>query len=162
MYTYVFHQPVKTKPKHILHLSAEERRRFLDSFDNVYSDIDGVVWDMRHKVPLAGEGFAALQAAGKPITFITNNSVRTVEETVLSFQKIGLQVTPEQIWHPAKTMVHYLQSIKFVGCIYIIATPPFKAYLRDAGFQLIDGVSKSPLKILPPNLIIIIAAQSSH
>lgn len=135
----------------------------MDSFDNVYSDIDGVVWDMRHKVPQAAEGFVALQAAGKPITFITNNSVRTVEETVLSFQKIGLQVTPEQIWHPAKTMVHYLQSIKFVGCIYIIATPPFKAYLRDAGFQLIDGVRRISIKNTSSILIIIIiAAQSSH
>lgn len=119
---------------------------------------------MRHRVPQAGEGFAALQRAGKPLTFITNNSVRTVEETVQSFQKIGMQVTPEQIWYPAKTMVHYLQSTKFNGPIYIIATPTFKAHLRDAGFQFIDGVSESqiPKKNLFHTKRIVIPAQSSH
>lgn len=115
----------------------------MDSFDNVYSDIDGVVWCMKHTIPQAPDAFAALQRAGKPTTFISNNSVRAVEDTVKSFQNVGMQVTPEQVWHPAKTMVHYLRSIQFDGLIYIIATANFKAHLTDAGFQLIDGVSKS-------------------
>ncbi|KAH8397830.1 hypothetical protein KR222_003450, partial [Zaprionus bogoriensis] len=127
------------QPQHILQLSAEQRRRFLASFDNVYSDIDGVVWNIKQRVPLAGEAFAALQRAGKPLTFITNNSVRSVEGTVLGFEKSGLQVTPQQIWHPAQSLVQYLRSTRFEGLIYCIATPLFKAQLRDAGFQLIDG-----------------------
>lgn len=71
-----------------------------------------------------------------------------MEDTVKSFQNVGMQVTPEQLWHPAKTMVHYLRSIQFDGLIYIIATANFKAHLTEAGFQLIDGVSKYPYKIL--------------
>lgn len=139
----VFQKQVKARPKHILHLSAEERRRFLDSFDSVYSDIDGVVWDMKHRVPQAAEGLKALQRAGKTVTFLSNNSVRKMEDTVQQFEKIGLEVTPEQIWHPAKTTVHYLNSIQFKGVIYIIASPHFKAHLREAGYEMIDGVSES-------------------
>lgn len=115
----------------------------MDSFDNVYSDIDGVVWSMKHTIPQATEAFAALQRVGKPLNFISNNSLRAVEDTLKSFHNIGMQVKPEQLWHPAKTMVHYLRSIKFDGLIYIIATANFKAHLSEAGFQLIDGVSKS-------------------
>lgn len=115
----------------------------MDSFDNVYSDIDGVVWDMKHRVPQAAEGLTALQRAGKPVTFISNNSVRKMEDTVQQFKKVGLEVTPEQIWHPAKTTVHYLNSIQFKGPIYIIACPLFKAHLREAGYDLIEGVSES-------------------
>ncbi|EDV45991.1 pyridoxal phosphate phosphatase [Drosophila erecta] len=127
------------KPQHILQLSEEQRSSFVDSFDRVISDIDGVLWTLEHSVPRAADGYAALQRIGKQLTFVTNNSVRTVEQCVKSFAKIGMQVQPEQIWHPAQSIVSYLQSIKFQGLIYIIASQQFKAVLREAGFQLLDG-----------------------
>ncbi|XP_034489673.1 pyridoxal phosphate phosphatase [Drosophila innubila] len=127
------------KPQHILELNVEEKRRFVESFDRVYSDIDGVIWTMEYNVPNAADGYAALEHAGKAITYVTNNSARTVESTVSRFAKLDMQVSPEQIWHPAQTLIYYLRSINFDGLIYIIATPKFKALLRDAGYQLIDG-----------------------
>ncbi|EDX02470.1 chronophin [Drosophila yakuba] len=127
------------KPQHILQLSEEQRSSFVDSFDRVLSDIDGVLWTLEHSVPRAADGYAALQRIGKKLTFLTNNSVRTVEQCVQKFAKIGMQVRPEQIWHPARSVVSYLQSIKFQGLIYIIASQQFKAVLREAGFQLLDG-----------------------
>ena len=129
------------QPQHILKLSAEQRRRFVDSFDRVFSDIDGVIYNMEVNVPMADQAYAALERAGKHITYVTNNSVRTVSQTVRRLAEANLQVEPEQIWHPAQTLVYYLRSIQFDGLIYIIATPQFKAVLREAGFQLIDGVS---------------------
>ncbi|KAH8287720.1 hypothetical protein KR054_011848, partial [Drosophila jambulina] len=128
-----------TKPKHILQLTEEERRSFCDSFDRVFSDIDGVLWALESLVPHAADGYTALERIGKQLTFVTNNSVRTLEQCVRRFAKIGLQVKPEQIWHPAQSIVEYLQRIKFEGLIYIIASQPFKAVLRAAGFQLLDG-----------------------
>lgn len=82
----------------------------------------------------------ALEKTGKELTFVTNNSVRTVEQAVRHFEKIGMSVRPEQITHPSQNTVDYLRQINFQGLIYIIASPPFKAVLREAGFQLIDGV----------------------
>ncbi|XP_043659721.1 chronophin [Drosophila teissieri] len=127
------------KPQHILQLSEEQRSSFVDSFDRVLSDIDGVLWTLEHSVPRAADGYTALQRIGKQLTFVTNNSVRTVEQCVQKFAKIGLQVQPEKIWHPAQSVVSYLQSIQFQGLIYIIASQQFKAVLREAGFQLLDG-----------------------
>ncbi|KAH8303406.1 hypothetical protein KR059_009895, partial [Drosophila kikkawai] len=135
----------KTKPKHILQLSEEERRSFCDSFDHVFSDIDGVLWALENLVPHAADGYKALERIGKQLTFVTNNSVRTMDQCVRRFAKIGLQVKPEQIWHPAQSIVEYLQRIKFEGLIYIIASQPFKAVLREAGFQLLDGESYESL-----------------
>ncbi|XP_017063844.1 pyridoxal phosphate phosphatase [Drosophila eugracilis] len=127
------------KPQHILQLSEEQRSSFVGSFDRVLSDIDGVLWTMEHNIPRAADGYAALERKGKQITFVTNNSVRTVNNCVRRFAKIGMQVQPEQIWHPAQSIVNYLRSINFQGLIYIIATQPFKEVLREAGFQLLDG-----------------------
>ncbi|EDW57388.2 chronophin isoform X1 [Drosophila virilis] len=129
----------KSQPQHILKLSAEQRRRFVDSFDRVYSDIDGVIYTLKVNVPNADQAYAALERAGKQLTFVTNNSARNVDDTVKRFAMANMQVKPEQIWHPAQTMVYYLQSIKFEGLIYIIASPEFKRVLREAGYQLIDG-----------------------
>ncbi|XP_034118508.1 chronophin [Drosophila nasuta] len=130
---------VASRPRHILQLSTEEKRRFVDSFDRVFTDIDGVIFTLQHNVPHAPDGFAALQKAGKPITYVTNNSARAVESTVRSFAQVGMEVQKEQIWHPAQSIVHYLRSINFDGLIYIIASPKFKQVLHDAGFQMIDG-----------------------
>jgi len=96
---------------------------------------------MEHNVPRAADGYAALERTGKHLTFVTNNSVRTVDQCIRRFAKIGMQVQPEQIWHPAQSIINYLRGINFQGLIYIIASPPFKAVLREAGFQLLDGVS---------------------
>ncbi|KAH8262250.1 hypothetical protein KR026_009333, partial [Drosophila bipectinata] len=126
-------------PQHILQLSEEQKNKFIDSFDRVVSDIDGVIWDMYNTVPGAPEAFLALKGIGKEAIFVTNNSVRTVEQAVRHFEKIGVPVRPEQITHPAQSTVNYLRGINFQGLIYIIASPPYKAVLREAGFQLIDG-----------------------
>lgn len=135
------------QPQHILQLSAEQRRQFVDSFDWVFSDIDGVIYNLDTEVPNASQAYAALERAGKRLTYVTNNSVRTSEKTVRRFAKSNLQVAPQQIWHPAQTLVYYLRSIKFEGLIYIMASPQFKAVLQEAGFQLLDGVSSSALAI---------------
>ncbi|XP_017156457.1 pyridoxal phosphate phosphatase [Drosophila miranda] len=127
------------KPQHILQLSEEQRDRFVGSFDRVLSDIDGVLWSMEYTVPRAVDGYTALQRAGKEVSFVTNNSVRTMEQCIGHFEKLGLQVAPEQVWHPAQSIVLYLRDIQFEGLIYIIASAPFKAVLREAGFQLLDG-----------------------
>ncbi|KAH8276083.1 hypothetical protein KR018_002380, partial [Drosophila ironensis] len=129
----------QSKPQHILHLSEDQRRKFFDSFDQVVSDIDGVVCDKHSTFPGVPEGFLALQRIGKPLTFVTNNSVRTVDQAVEQFAKSGMAVRPEQIVHPAQTTVDYLKEIKFQGLIYVMASPQFKAILRAAGFQIIDG-----------------------
>ncbi|KAH8409126.1 hypothetical protein KR009_008353, partial [Drosophila setifemur] len=129
----------QAKPQNLLQLDEQQRSRFLDSFDRVISDIDGVVWSMESMVPNAAEGYKALERIGKPVQFVTNNSVRSVGQIVRRFDKLGMTVQPEQISHPAQAIVDYLRGIKFEGLIYIIASSPFKKVLSDAGLQLIDG-----------------------
>ncbi|XP_017086098.1 pyridoxal phosphate phosphatase-like [Drosophila eugracilis] len=130
-------------PQHLLQLSEDQRRNFADSFDSVFSDIDGVLWTMKDSIPNSAEGYAALEKNGKQLTYVTNNSVLTEEQRIKRFAEIGMQVLPEQIWHPAKSIVAYLRGIDFQGLIYVIASPSFKTVLCEAGFQLLDGPNES-------------------
>ncbi|XP_023034864.1 chronophin isoform X1 [Drosophila willistoni] len=127
------------KPKHIKELSKEERQKFFDSFDLVLCDCDGVVWHpFRDFIPGSARAIDQLQRLHrKKLTFVTNNSVSSLEEHLEKFAKQGqLNITKNQIVHPAQTICDHLKKIQFKGLIYCLATPPFRQLLIEAGFQL--------------------------
>ncbi|XP_065365930.1 chronophin [Calliphora vicina] len=126
-------------PKNILKLTSDEKRKFLDSFDHVFSDIDGVVWNMSHNIEGSADGYKELRQAGKHLTFITNNSVRAEELCIQKLRKNNIEIEADNVMHPAKSIVEYLNSIKFEGLIYVLASEEFKNVLRRAGYKILDG-----------------------
>lgn len=125
--------------KHILHLSKDERRAFLNSFDTLMSDCDGVLWNFTGPIPGVDTALKLLRAHGKKLAFISNNGMRTMKEYKKKFQLLGIDAMEEEIVHPALTTVHYLKSIHMQDAVYCIGTEVFKDYLRKAGFQVLDG-----------------------
>ncbi|XP_073835490.1 glycerol-3-phosphate phosphatase [Musca autumnalis] len=127
------------QPKNILQLTADEKRKFLDSFDFVFSDIDGVVWNVTDTIDGSGDGFNALREAGKKLTFITNNSVRPEEQCVEKLKRNKIDIDAHDLIHPSKSIIEYLKSIKFEGTIYAIASESIKNALKKEGFQILEG-----------------------
>ncbi|XP_055615784.1 uncharacterized protein LOC129761948 [Toxorhynchites rutilus septentrionalis] len=138
--------------RHILDLSAQERQAFVQSFDHILTDCDGVLWTVYEPIPNVGDALTTLLANGKTIRYITNNSVRPFESYATQLGSIGIKLEPTDLIHPAVSIVQYLNSIHFEGPIYCLATESFKSTLRAAGFGLIDGptdpVEESFKKIL--------------
>ncbi|XP_055616534.1 uncharacterized protein LOC129769869 [Toxorhynchites rutilus septentrionalis] len=129
----------KEKIRHLLDLSKAEKRAFLDSFDMILSDCDGVVWNFTGPIPGVNKALQLLKQKGKKIAFISNNGMRTMEEYKQNFSKLGIDVSERDIIHPALTTVKYLKSIKMQDAVYCIGTEIFKDYLRNAGFTVLDG-----------------------
>ncbi|XP_058819557.1 uncharacterized protein LOC131682228 [Topomyia yanbarensis] len=127
--------------QHILELTLQERKDFVDSFDCVICDCDGVLWTVFEPIAGIADALATLRAHGKTIRYITNNSVRSFESYVTQFQSLGVTLEPSDLIHPAVSVVRYLKSTNFEGLIYCIATETFKSILREAGFELLDGPS---------------------
>ncbi|XP_013115800.1 glycerol-3-phosphate phosphatase [Stomoxys calcitrans] len=127
------------KPRHLLALSTEEKRTFLDSIDHVFSDIDGVVWNVTEVIDGSSAGFQALRDVGKKLTFVTNNSVRPEEQCLAKLKKTGIEIDADNLIHPGKSIAEYLTSIKFEGLIYAIASNSIKDLLRNEGFQVKEG-----------------------
>lgn len=125
--------------RHILELTAEERKEFVDSFDCVICDCDGVLWTVFDPIPGIAEALDALRSHGKTLRYITNNSVRTFDHYAAQFRTLGITLTPSDIIHPALAVARHLKSIEFEGLIYCMATAPFKTVLSQAGFNLLDG-----------------------
>ncbi|EAA06320.5 AGAP000094-PA [Anopheles gambiae str. PEST] len=139
--------------RHILQLSQEQARHFIDSFDTVLLDCDGVLWTVFDAIPGADKALQLLQTHGKRVKFITNNSVRPFASYRQQLLALGLDVQESDIVHPARSIVQYLRAHQFDGLIYCLGTEQFKSGLREAGYRLIDG----PHQPLPESFRQIIA-----
>lgn len=123
-------------------MSTEEREDFINSFDVVFSDIDGVIWNAMPPGLIAGvpAGIKFLESKGKKVIFVTNNSIRPIREQIERFHEYGMPVKAEDVIHPAQSIVEYLKQIDFEGLIYCLASSSFKDHLRNAGYELLEGV----------------------
>ncbi|XP_052860646.1 uncharacterized protein LOC128267770 [Anopheles cruzii] len=128
-----------TSIRHILDLSKDEQKSFLNSFDTLMSDCDGVLWNFTGPIPGVDRALQLLRADGKKLAFISNNGMRTMDEYRKKFNALGIDVKQDEIVHPALTTVHYLKSIDMHDAVYCIGTEVFKDYLRRAGFAVLDG-----------------------
>ncbi|XP_030386602.1 phosphoglycolate phosphatase 1B, chloroplastic [Scaptodrosophila lebanonensis] len=134
-----------SKPKYLKDLNAEQLQTFCTSFDTVFCDCDGVVWyTLGDFIPGSADAIRQLQLQGKQLTFVTNNSICSVERHIQRFARAQLKIDKQQIVHPAQTVCDYLKSQNFEGLIYCLATASFKELLLSQGFHLVpeqqDGV----------------------
>lgn len=79
------------KVLHILKLSAKQQREFVNSFDVVMCDCDGVMWLVSSPLFRTGEAVNVLKADGKRVLFVTNNSVRSDKDYINKFIENGVK-----------------------------------------------------------------------
>ncbi|XP_049301608.1 uncharacterized protein LOC125775136 [Anopheles funestus] len=127
--------------KNLLKLPIEEKERFFDSFDMVQTDCDGVLWLLGEPFDGVERSIRALRTNGKRVVFVSNNSVRTMEDYRAKLYKLtDHTVDDEDVIHPAKIVIQYLRERKFDDALcYVIGSTNFKNCLREAGIQIIDG-----------------------
>ncbi|XP_059617942.1 uncharacterized protein LOC132262632 [Phlebotomus argentipes] len=125
--------------RHISDLSYEEKIVFLRSFDTIMTDCDGVLWSALRDIPGIGAALNALEASGKRIIYVSNNSTRPAEEYKEKISKLGVQFKYENLVHPMLSIIYYLRKINFQGLIYVIGTTHTKNLIREAGFKVLDG-----------------------
>lgn len=78
--------------------SKEKAESFIDQFDTFLFDCDGVLWLGTHLLPYVKETLDMLQAKGKQVVFVTNNSTKSRMAYTKKFASFGLTVSQEQIF----------------------------------------------------------------
>ncbi|XP_059052963.1 uncharacterized protein LOC131847404 [Achroia grisella] len=127
-----------TGPVNLLDVSKDEFRDFLDSFDHIFSDCDGVIWS---NTPLDGSGefFKLMKKHGKTVHYVSNNSIRSKENYEAKFKASGITDGYENLTVPSVAMAEYLKSLNFNKTVYCVTNPQTIKTLESYGFKCKSG-----------------------
>ncbi|XP_049810292.1 glycerol-3-phosphate phosphatase isoform X2 [Schistocerca nitens] len=70
-------------------LGKHDIKSFINSFDTVLTDCDGVLWLGSELIPGANIALNTFRNLGKKIFYVTNNSTKSREEYIDKFRKLG-------------------------------------------------------------------------
>ena len=111
-----------------------------DEFDGLLIDLDGVVWIGREPVAGAVEALSELLSRGKPIVFVTNNSVHPPPVYAERLRGIGIEAADDRvITGGAATARLAAERVGAGATAYVIGAPGFKETVAAAGLELVDG-----------------------
>nr|CAD7404448.1 unnamed protein product [Timema poppensis] len=118
-------------------LNKKEIAAFLDSFDTVISDCDGVLWRAAEG-PISGspQTINKLKSLGKKVFLMSNNSASPLERYVTLCEKMGMPISKENIITPSAAVAYYLKEQNLENKkIFVLGTSHFMDYLREAGLH---------------------------
>lgn len=122
--------------KNLAEVSVEEQRKFIQSFDTVLSDLDGVIWLKFVPIPGAFACMKNLRKQDKKIHYVSNNGLTSAEYIFESLCKGDVDLTSDDLVVPSETMVYYLKKINFKKEIFPICMDHMKNRLEKNGFKL--------------------------
>lgn len=104
-------------------------------------DCDGVIWRGDSLIDGVPETLDMLRSMGKKLIFVTNNSTKSRKGYQSKFTKLGLKVSPEEIYSSSFAAAAYLDSTKFPKDqkIYVVGEVGIQEELDLLGFQHIGG-----------------------
>lgn len=125
-------------------LNTKERVRvFLDRFNYILCDCDGVLWRNGDAIPNVPPVLNKLRKLGKKIIFATNNSTKTREEFMNKLHRLGYIANMDELFPTSYSTALYLNSIGFHGRAYVVGCSGISKELAKFGIES-DGVGYEP------------------
>ncbi|KAG7296156.1 hypothetical protein JYU34_021255 [Plutella xylostella] len=115
--------------------SKEQVQEFLNSFDTVLTDCDGVLWIDNNVIPGAPDAMNYFREIGKKIFYVTNNSTKIRSEFAAKAQQLGFIASTEEILSTAYLVAHYLKGIGFTKKVYLIGSNGIGEELKAVGIR---------------------------
>ncbi|XP_052872872.1 glycerol-3-phosphate phosphatase-like [Anopheles cruzii] len=125
-------------------LAPAEVKQWIDSYDTVLTDCDGVIWVENNPLPGATDVVNRFIADGKKLFFVTNNSTKTRPEFVEKAVRLGFNVTIDNIISTAYLAAQYLKNVNFTKTVYVIGSTGITKELDAVGIRHI-GVGPDTL-----------------
>uniref|UniRef100_A0A1I8N1M9 Haloacid dehalogenase-like hydrolase n=1 Tax=Musca domestica TaxID=7370 RepID=A0A1I8N1M9_MUSDO len=139
---------VAMKSKNLLNLTTEEKQEFLNSFDIVLSDCDGVLWALSAPIANSGEAINLLKAAGKSFKFVSNNDgIRSDEDYIEKVKKIGAKdIEANDFILPYKALARFMKTKHPGEVCYCTVSEIFSNSLRKTGVEVVNVTPRLDIK----------------
>jgi phosphoglycolate/pyridoxal phosphate phosphatase family enzyme len=105
-------------------------------FDGYAFDLDGTVYLGDAALPGAVETIGRIRQAGRPVVFVTNNTLHTAEDYAAKLEGIGVAATTADIVTATDALVSYLKATGQHGSLLVLGETPLLRTLSSAGFAL--------------------------
>jgi HAD superfamily hydrolase (TIGR01450 family) len=115
----------------------------LAAYDHVLLDLDGCVWVQDALVPGCAEALAGLRAAGKALSFLTNDARRSPEEYVRKLWSLGLQASLEEVVTVGSAIQYVLAERRQGTSAYVIGSAAIFRHVADAGCRIVNGTDRA-------------------
>lgn len=102
-------------------------------------DMDGVIVREDSLVPGADAFVARLGETHHPFLILTNNSMYTTRDLAARLGRLGLQVSPDDIWTSALATAKFLDDQRPDGSAFVIGEAGLTTALYEAGYTLVES-----------------------
>ncbi len=120
------------------------------SYDALVCDMDGVIYRGRRTLWENVSVLLKLQAMGKVVRFLTNNSTRTPEYYAERLRGMGFKVGPEDVMTSSVATGRYL-SHGGIGRVYIVGSRALREVLSRYGVRFSPKGAEAVVVGLDPN-----------
>lgn len=123
--------------KNLSCVSEKEQKDFINSFDHVLCDMDGVIWLFWNPIEKAFECIELLKKLGKKFAYVSNNSLKSIDDLRESLS-IGGFDNNDIIFTPISAIINHLKSINFDSDkeIFVIGFPSIIDELEKNGYKV--------------------------
>ena len=118
----------------------------LDRHDALLLDLDGTIWEGGEALPHAVE---AVQNAGIPAVFITNNASRAPEEVAAMLRNVGLDAGAADVRTSAQAALSMASDRLSPGDpVLVVGAQSFKDLVAAEGYRVVESADEAPRIVL--------------
>jgi len=111
-------------------------------------DMDGVLYQGKRPLPAATEFITALQKAGTPFLFLTNNATRTPAEYVQRLDEMGIAITEADVFTSALATARYAKETwPPPRRALIVGVNGIRTAMQESGYELVERAEEADLVI---------------
>jgi HAD superfamily hydrolase (TIGR01450 family) len=115
----------------------------LARYDHVLLDLDGCVWLQDTLIAGTPEALIELRAAGKTISFLTNDARHSPEEYVRKLWSLGLRASLEEIVSVGAAIQFALAGRLPGATAYVIGAPAIFRHVSESGHRIVNGTPQA-------------------
>ena len=117
-----------------------------EAHDALLVDLDGTLIRGTEPIPGAAD---ALERAGLPVVYVTNNASRSPEDTAAHLRELGFTTRPDEVMTSAQAAVVMLRDHVAPGSrVLVVGHDSFRELAREGGYDVVLSADDRPDAVL--------------